>query len=74
MEKVVLYSTHCPQCRGLEAMLKKKQVAYEEVFIDINDPKSVQIMLDMGFTGAPGLLVGEQKLNYSQALNWVRGQ
>lgn len=74
MEKVILYSTHCPHCRGLEAMLKKKQIKYEEVFININDANSVKIMLDLGFTRAPGLIVGDAKMDYNQALEWVRGQ
>lgn len=74
MEKVILYSTHCPHCRGLEIMLKKKEIQYEEVFIDINDASSVKIMLDLGFTSAPGLVVGDTKMDYNQALEWIRGQ
>ena len=55
MEKIILYSTHCPRCRGVEMMLKAKHIEYEER-TDEEEMKS------LGITTAPVLSVdGELK-------------
>ena len=73
-KKIVFYSTHCPHCRAVEIMLKKKNIQYEEIYIDPNKPEEVQVMLDLGLQSAPGLVVNGQVMDYNQALSWIRGQ
>ena len=48
--EVKLYTTHCPMCKGVEAMLKNKNIAYDE--IEGEDP-----IREMGFRSAPVLVV-----------------
>jgi len=74
MDKVILYSTHCPRCRAVELMLNKKGIQYETKFIDPNKSEEVQVMLDLGLTGAPGLVVNEKAMDFNQAMTWIRGQ
>ena len=53
--KIILYSTHCPVCRGVEMRLKAKKIPYEE----INDEEE---MKRIGLLSAPVLSVdGEIK-------------
>jgi hypothetical protein len=52
MEKVILYSTHCPRCKVIETKLKQKNIVYEEC----ND---IEIMKEKGFEMAPQLVVEE---------------
>ena len=28
--QIILYTTHCPQCKGVEMLLKKKNIEYTE--------------------------------------------
>ena len=72
--KIVLYSTHCAHCRTVELMLKKKNISYEEVYINPEDPEQIKIMTDLGLTGAPGLVVDGQVMDYQTAMRWVREQ
>ena len=74
MDDIKLYSTHCPHCRAVELMLKKKNIKYTEVYIDPNDPGAVKQMTDMGLNTAPGLVVNGKVMDYTQALSWIRGQ
>lgn len=72
--KVILYSTHCAHCRTLTMLLNKKNIKYEEIYINPDDPQAIQIMLDLGFKGAPGLLVDDRAMDYSTAVQWVKEQ
>lgn len=74
MEKVVLYSTHCSHCKAVAMLLDKKHIEYEEHYIDPSKPEEVQIMLDMGLKSAPGLVVGEKVMSYTEAIQWIREQ
>lgn len=64
---VVLYSTHCPQCRVLEMKLKQKGISYEEV----ND---IALMQEKGFMSAPKLEVDGTVYDFKEAVKWVGGQ
>lgn len=63
---IVLYSTHCPQCRRLEAMLKEKNIEYT-----ING--DVSEMLKLGIRSVPYLSVDGKLLNNAEAISWVKG-
>ena len=64
MEKIVLWSTHCPRCKVLETKLKQKNVEYEE----IND---VEQMKARGFTEAPKLEVNGVVYDFKGAVDWI---
>ena len=63
-EKVVLYSTHCPKCTVLEKKLQQKGVKYTE----IND---ISELVERGFKSAPILRIGEQYLEFSDAIKYI---
>ena len=64
MEKVILYSTHCPRCRVIETKLHQKNIAYEEC----ND---VEVMKVKGFEMAPQLEVDGVIMGFKDAANWI---
>lgn len=51
--EVVLYSTHCPQCRMIEGMLKKKNIEYIE-------KTNIEEMKALGLMYAPVLSIDGQ--------------
>jgi glutaredoxin len=64
---IVLYSTHCPQCRALETKLQKANIEYV-----LNDNK--EEMLKLGFKSAPILQVDGTYYNFAEAIGWVNSQ
>lgn len=65
---IILYSTHCPQCKALEMKLNKKKVEYE-----ICD--DTQEMERLGFRAAPMLKIDEETyLPFTNAIKWVNAQ
>lgn len=62
--QVILYTTHCPQCKVLETKLKNKDISYTEV-TDVN------IMRQKGFMSVPYLEVDSQVFSFSEAVTWV---
>jgi glutaredoxin len=64
MEKIVLWSTHCPRCKVLETKLKQKNIEYEE----IND---VEQMKARGFTEVPKLEVNGVVYDFKGAVDWI---
>ena len=67
MEKVILYTTHCPRCKVLSDKLNEKHVTYEE-FTD------KQKMLEMGMDMMPVLQVGKRRYNFKEAIQFVNGR
>lgn len=63
---VIFYSTHCPQCKGLEMQLKAKKVDY----VECTDREE---MLRVGLQSAPALSVDGKIMNYAESLAWLRG-
>ena len=66
MEKITLYTTHCPLCRGLERELKRKEIIYEEVD-DID-----RIIKETGLSHAPILKIGEKILTLKEAQDYLK--
>ena len=64
---IILYSTHCPQCRALEMRLNKANIEYEVC----ND---VELIKKMGFQAAPVLETPEGIFNFSEAVKWVNSK
>ena len=67
MNKIILYTTHCPQCRVLEMKLKQKNIEYEEC-------DDAGKMIELGFKSAPVLEVENIFYNFSDAIKWVNAQ
>lgn len=65
MDKIILYTTHCPKCKVLETKLKQLNIDYDV----IDDEK---IMTNKGFLEAPKLEVNDKIMNFSEAINWVK--
>ena len=65
MEKVILYTIHCPQCKVLSIKLDRANINYE-----ICD--DLEIMKAKGFLSMPVLQVGDKIYNFKQALEWVK--
>lgn len=63
-QKVTLYSTGCPNCKALEAMLNKKHVEYEII-------NSEEEIMKLGYSSAPLLKIGDQVKTFYQAVVWV---
>lgn len=64
MEKVILYTIHCPACKLLEDLLTEKHIPFE-----ICTDK--ELMAKKGFTQMPMLQVGEEIMNYRKAWVWA---
>lgn len=61
----ILYSTGCPKCRVLEKKLK-------EAGIDYKLETNINILIDKGFKQAPILKVGDDFLDFGQAIQYAR--
>lgn len=66
MEKVILYTTHCPRCKVLAYQLDEKHIPYEE-FTD------KQKMLEMGMDMMPVLQIGNKQYSFKDAMKVVGG-
>ena len=66
MEKVILYTTHCPRCEVLKKKLIQKGVEYTEV-------DSVEELTNLGITAVPmmRILPYNEYLDFSGAVAWV---
>lgn len=63
----IMYSTHCPMCKGLERILNVLGINYT-ICTDIT------IMKELGITRVPVLSVNGELLSYKQAIDWARSQ
>lgn len=62
-----LYTTHCPLCRGVEMLLKKKQIEYNEI-TDVN------VMKEKNINHVPVLEVNGQLYTGKEIHNWINSQ
>lgn len=62
-----LYTTHCPLCRGVEMLLKKKQIEYSEI-------TDVDIMKEKNINHVPVLEVDGQLYSGKEIHNWINSQ
>ena len=65
--EIILFSTNCPLCKGLERALKNKNIEY----ILCDDKET---MKEMGITRVPMLMVDGELMNNPQALRWTLSQ
>ena len=65
MNKVILYTTHCPKCRILEKKLQDKKVEYDTV-------EDIEEMKKIGISTVPVLSVSDKgNLQYLDAVKFV---
>ena len=62
---VIMYTTHCPQCKVLEKMLNDKKIEYTQI-TDIN------IMKSKGSQSVPYLEVEGELKNFKESMEWIR--
>lgn len=67
MEKIILYTTHCPRCNVLKKKLDNIGVEYEEC-------EDVDIMKERGFMQAPMLDVKGEVMDFAKAVKWINGK
>lgn len=62
---VIMYTTHCPQCKVLEKMLDDKKIEYTQI-TDINTMKS------KGVRSVPYLEIDGALKNFKESMEWIR--
>ena len=62
---IIMYTTHCPQCKVLEKMLNDKKIEYTQI-TDIN------IMKSKGIQSVPYLEVEGVLKNFKESMEWIR--
>lgn len=63
---ITLYTTGCPKCKVLETKLQQQNLDFATV-------EDEQIMVDKGFMTAPMLEVDGEIMDFSAAINWLKG-
>lgn len=64
MEKIVLYTTHCPKCRVLEKKLSDKNVKFEIC-------QDVQVMKSLQISSVPMLSANGELMDFYNAVKFV---
>ena len=63
--EIIMYTTHCPQCKILAKKLDQKGISYTE-------EEDTQKMVELGISAVPMLSVdGGTPMNFKQAVEWV---
>ena len=63
--EIIMYTTHCPQCKILAKKLDRKGVSYIE-------EEDTQKMVELGISTVPMLSVdGGAPMNFKQAVEWI---
>ena len=65
--EAILYSTHCPRCKVLEAKLKEKNIAFKE----IDDPDQIA---SKGISSVPYLEADGALMNFKEAVDWIKSR
>lgn len=62
---VIMYTTHCPQCKVLEKMLNDKKIEYTQI-------TDIDIMKSKGIQSVPYLEVEGVLKNFKESMEWIR--
>ena len=62
--EVTVFTTNCPQCMMLEAMLKKKKIEHKVVY-------GADEITKRGYSSAPILEVDGVTMSFAEAVRWV---
>ena len=64
MDKIVLYTTHCPKCRVLEKKLSDKNLKFEIC-------QDVQVMKSLQISSVPMLSANGELMDFYNAVKFV---
>lgn len=62
---IIMYTTHCPQCKVLEKMLNDKKIEYAQI-------TDIDIMKSKGIQSVPYLEVEGKLKNFKESMEWIR--
>ena len=62
---IIMYTTHCPQCKILEKMLNDKKIEYTQI-------TDIDIMKSKGIQSVPYLEVEGELKNFKESMEWIR--
>ena len=63
--KIIMFTTHCPQCSVLAKKLQQKNIAFEEI-------DDIHIINDAGITSVPMLLIDDNLLlDFKKSVEWI---
>lgn len=63
--KIILHSTGCPKCNVLKKKLSEKGISYLE-------NNNAEEMMRLGITNVPVLEVDEVKMEFKDAVEWIK--
>ena len=72
MDKIILYSTHCPKCNVIEKKLIQKGLNFE--VIDAKNKEVINMLSEKGFRQMPILSVNDNMIGFSEAVRWIGAQ
>lgn len=64
MEKIILYTTHCPRCLVLKKKLEVKNIPFEEC-------EDIETMKKLGISSVPVLNIDNKMMDFSAANKWI---
>ena len=67
MDKITLYTTHCPKCSVIEKKLQQKEIEYDIV-------EDIEEIEKLGYMTVPLLKIGDEILDFVKANEWVNKQ
>lgn len=62
---VIMYTTHCPQCKVLEKMLNDKKIEYTQI-------TDIDVMKFKGIQSVPYLEIEGELKNFKESMEWIR--
>lgn len=62
--QIKLYTTHCPQCKGVEMLLKNKKIEY-------NECTNIDEIKELGIQQVPVLSVDGKLLKGKEIYEWI---
>lgn len=62
---IIMYTTHCPQCKVLEKMLNDKKIEYTQI-------TDIDIMKSKGIQSVPYLEIEGELKNFKESMEWIR--
>lgn len=62
---IIMYTTHCPQCKVLEKMLNDKKIEYTQI-------TDIDIMKSKGIRSVPYLEIEGELKNFKESMEWIR--
>lgn len=66
-DSITVYSSPtCPKCKMLKMELNKRGLS----FVDCQDE---ELMIKKGYTHPPVVEIGEEVLDFKQAVDWIKG-